>query len=183
MTFSRLANQGWNFWEEFDKREYYETEAIEKFAIEIPEMEDRTKGRALDLVQCGPVDRFDARITGTSDYAAAADSDMVIITAGIPRKPGMSRDDLVQTNVKIVGSVSEQIARVCTTIRNIGRAGIGVLQYQWMLLGGLRTEYSPTGRGGARYSRFDLEVHCARPLRPWTGYAPLPPIPICPTES
>ena len=52
----------------------------------------------------------------------------------------------------------EQIANVCTTIRNVGRAGIGVLQYHWMLLGGLRTEYSPTGRGGARYSRFDLEV-------------------------
>ena len=80
--------------------------------IEIPEMEDRTKGRALDLAHCGPVDRFDARITGTCDYAAAADSDLVIITAGLPRKPGMSRDDLVQTNVKIVGSVSERIARV-----------------------------------------------------------------------
>lgn len=51
-----------------------------------------------------------------------------------------------------------QIERVCQTIRNMGRAGIGVLQYQWMLLGGLRTEYSPTGRGGARYSRFDLDV-------------------------
>jgi mannonate dehydratase len=49
----------------------------------------------------------------------------------------------------------EQIANVCQTIRNMGRAGIGVLQYQWMLLGGLRTEYSPTGRGGARYSRFE----------------------------
>jgi len=80
--------------------------------IEIPEMEDRTKGRALDLAQCGPVDRFDARITGTSDYAAAADSDLVILTAGLPRKPGMSRDDLVETNVKIVGSCSEKIAKV-----------------------------------------------------------------------
>jgi malate dehydrogenase len=80
--------------------------------LEIPQMEDRTKGRALDLAQCGPVDRFDARIVGTSDYAAAADSDLVIITAGLPRKPGMSRDDLVQTNVKIVGSVSEQIGKV-----------------------------------------------------------------------
>jgi len=52
----------------------------------------------------------------------------------------------------------EQIANVCTTIRNMSKAGIGVLQYQWMLLGGLRTEYSPTGRGGARVSRFDWEV-------------------------
>jgi mannonate dehydratase len=52
----------------------------------------------------------------------------------------------------------EQIANVCTTIRNMGKAGIQVLQYQWMLLGGLRTEYCPVGRGGARVSRFDWEV-------------------------
>lgn len=81
--------------------------------IDIPEMEDRTKGRVLDLSQCGPVDRFDAHITGSANYDAAAGSDVVILTAGIPRKPGMSRDDLVQTNVKIVGSVSEQLAKVC----------------------------------------------------------------------
>ena len=52
----------------------------------------------------------------------------------------------------------EQIAHVCETIRNMGKAGISVLQYQWMLLGGLRTEYCPVGRGGARVSRFDWEV-------------------------
>lgn len=80
--------------------------------IDIPDFADKTAGKALDLAQCGPVDRFDCRITGTSDYAAAADSDVVILTAGLPRKPGMSRDDLVQTNVKIVGSCAEQIAKV-----------------------------------------------------------------------
>ena len=80
--------------------------------IDIPDFADRTAGRTLDLAQCGPIDRFDCNIVGTSDYAPAAGSDIVIITAGIPRRPGMSRDDLVQTNVKIVGSVSEQIARV-----------------------------------------------------------------------
>ncbi len=58
----------------------------------------------------------------------------------------------------------EQIANVCTTIRNMGKAGIGVLQYQWMLLGGLRTEYSPTGRGGARVSRFDWDVAKRSPI-------------------
>ncbi|MCH7527176.1 MAG: malate dehydrogenase [Planctomycetes bacterium] len=79
--------------------------------LDIPDFADKTKGKALDLAQCGPVDRFDAKITGTADYADTAGSDLVIITAGIPRKPGMSRDDLVQTNVKIVGSVSEQIAK------------------------------------------------------------------------
>jgi len=78
--------------------------------IDIPEAADRTKGKALDLAQCGPVERFDCRITGGSDYADAKGSDVVIITAGLPRKPGMSRDDLIETNVKIVGSVAERVA-------------------------------------------------------------------------
>jgi len=80
--------------------------------IDIPELADRTKGKALDLAQCGPVARFDCRIIGGSDYRDAKDSDVVIITAGLPRKPGMSRDDLIETNVKIVGSVSTEIAKV-----------------------------------------------------------------------
>jgi len=80
--------------------------------IDIPEMADKTAGKALDLAQCGPVDRFDCNIIGTSDYKHAADSDVVVITAGLPRKPGMSRDDLIQTNVKIVKSVTEQVAKV-----------------------------------------------------------------------
>ena len=58
----------------------------------------------------------------------------------------------------------EQIEHVCTTIRNMGEAGISVLQYQWMLLGGLRTEYCPVGRGGARVSRFDWEVAKRSPI-------------------
>lgn len=80
--------------------------------IDIPEFSDKTAGKALDLAQCGPVERFDSRIVGSADYKDAANSDVVVITAGIPRKPGMSRDDLIQTNVKIVGSVAEQVAKV-----------------------------------------------------------------------
>ena len=80
--------------------------------IDIPDFADKTAGKALDLAQCGPIERFDCNITGTADYDAASGSDVVIITAGIPRKPGMSRDDLIQTNVKIVKSVSEKIAKV-----------------------------------------------------------------------
>jgi malate dehydrogenase len=80
--------------------------------IDIPDFKDKTAGKALDLAQCGPVDRFDCRIIGTSEYGPAEGSDVVIITAGIPRRPGMSRDDLIQTNVKIVGSVSERIKAV-----------------------------------------------------------------------
>lgn len=79
--------------------------------LDIPKAQDAVKGKMLDLAQCGPIERFDAHITGTADYAEIADSDVVVITAGIPRKPGMSRDDLVATNVEIVGSVSTQIAK------------------------------------------------------------------------
>ena len=64
----------------------------------------------MTLACCAPIERFDASIIGTSEYADVAGSDVVIVTAGIPRKPGMSRDDLIATNVKIVHSVSEQIA-------------------------------------------------------------------------
>jgi malate dehydrogenase len=78
--------------------------------VDIPDMEDLVKGKMLDLAQCSPIERFDANIVGTADYAETAGSDVVVLTAGVPRKPGMSRDDLIQTNVRIVKSVSEQIA-------------------------------------------------------------------------
>ena len=67
------------------------------------------KGKALDLFESSPVEHFDARITGTSDYKDTANSDVVIITAGIPRKPGMSRDDLLSTNAKIMKDVCKGI--------------------------------------------------------------------------
>jgi len=69
------------------------------------------EGRMLDLLEAGPIERFDAAIEATDDYAALAGSDVVVVTAGIPRKPGMSRDDLIETNVKIVKSISTEIAR------------------------------------------------------------------------
>jgi malate/lactate dehydrogenase len=67
------------------------------------------QGKALDLNQMGPVLGFEPRIAGTNSYEETAGSDVVVITAGLPRSPGMSRDDLVTTNEKIVGSVTEQI--------------------------------------------------------------------------
>ena len=63
-------------------------------------MENPTKGKALDMLEAGPVQGFDANIIGTSDYADTNDSDIVIITAGIARKPGMSRDDLSSNEPK-----------------------------------------------------------------------------------
>jgi malate dehydrogenase len=78
--------------------------------LDIPDKEGVAKGKAIDLWCCSPIERFDSNILGTSDYKDIAGSDVVVITAGLPRKPGMSRDDLIQTNVKIVKSVSEQVA-------------------------------------------------------------------------
>ena len=73
-------------------------------------VEGRPQGIALDLAQAGPVEDFDALITGANDYEATAGSDVVIITAGLPRKPGMSRDDLLKKNFDVMKSVTEQIA-------------------------------------------------------------------------
>ncbi len=77
--------------------------------LDIPQTEDMPKGKALDLMQASPIMGFDCLVTGTTDYADTADSDVVVITAGIARKPGMSRDDLLSTNAKIVSSVAEQV--------------------------------------------------------------------------
>ncbi|MFJ7927601.1 malate dehydrogenase [Peribacillus sp. NPDC096448] len=79
--------------------------------VDIPQAENPTKGKALDMAEAGPVLGFDANIIGTSDYAETADSDVVIITAGIARKPGMSRDDLVQTNQKVMKSVTKEVVK------------------------------------------------------------------------
>ena len=79
--------------------------------LDIPQAGDMPKGKALDLFEASPLLGYNANITGTNDYADTANSDVVVVTAGIPRKPGMSRDDLLATNAKIVSSVAEQIAK------------------------------------------------------------------------
>ena len=74
--------------------------------------ENFAEGKALDIWQTAPVDMYDTRITGsTADYSKTANSDVVVITSGLPRKPGMSRDDLIQTNAGIVKSVTENIIK------------------------------------------------------------------------
>ncbi|TWT43171.1 malate dehydrogenase [Botrimarina hoheduenensis] len=78
--------------------------------LDIPgDMADMPRGKALDLMQSSPIFGFDANVIGTNDYADSAGSDVVVITAGIPRKPGMSRDDLLATNAKIMTAVCEQV--------------------------------------------------------------------------
>jgi len=69
------------------------------------------QGKALDLTEAAPIEKHDANLIGSNNYEASEKSDVVIITAGIARKPGMSRDDLLSTNAKIMKSVTEQIAR------------------------------------------------------------------------
>jgi malate dehydrogenase len=80
-------------------------------AVDIPQAQGVVKGRMLDLAEAMPIELADAKITGTTDYAEIESSDVVVVTAGLPRKPGMSRDDLIQTNVKIVKSVCENVKK------------------------------------------------------------------------
>jgi malate dehydrogenase len=77
--------------------------------VDIPATETMPKGKGLDLMQAGPIMGFDSNIVGCTDYGPTANSNVVVITAGIARKPGMSRDDLLSTNAKIVGSVAENV--------------------------------------------------------------------------
>lgn len=70
------------------------------------------EGKALDMWETSPINMYDTRIKGvTNDYSATADSEVVVITSGLPRKPGMSRDDLISTNAGIVKSVTENVIK------------------------------------------------------------------------
>ncbi|WP_100399853.1 malate dehydrogenase [Bacillus sp. FJAT-44742] len=79
--------------------------------VDIPDMEGPTKGKALDMLESTPVQGVDSNVVGTSKYEDTAGSDVVVITAGIARKPGMSRDDLVNTNAKIMKSVTKEVVK------------------------------------------------------------------------
>jgi malate dehydrogenase len=79
--------------------------------LDIPQTGDMPKGKALDLLQASPIVGFDCNVTGTTNYDDTVGSDVVVITAGIPRKPGMSRDDLLATNAKIMTDVCENVKR------------------------------------------------------------------------
>lgn len=79
--------------------------------LDIPDKEGVAKGKALDIMQAGALDGFDATVTGTSKYGDIKGSDVVIVTAGIPRKPGMSRDDLLSINLGIMRSVAKNVKK------------------------------------------------------------------------
>ncbi len=75
-------------------------------------LEGIPQGKALDLLEAGPIEGYDVRVKGTNDYADTANSDVVVMTAGFPRKPGMSRDDLLKANYDVVKSTIEKVAKV-----------------------------------------------------------------------
>ena len=79
--------------------------------IDIPDKADYAKGKALDMFQAAPIHGYDTRITGGADYVLTEGSQVCIITAGLPRKPGMSRMDLLGVNAKIVRQVAENVAK------------------------------------------------------------------------
>jgi malate dehydrogenase len=96
-------------------------------------MEGIPQGKALDIVEASPVEGFDASVTGTNDYTELANADVVIVTAGVARKPGMSRDDLVGINTKVMKQVGEGLKKNCPDafvicITNPLDAMVGVLQ-------------------------------------------------------
>ena len=74
-------------------------------------VEGMPQGKALDMYEASPVERYDVKVTGTNDYADTAGSDVVIITSGLARKPGMSRDDLLKKNLEIVSSVTREVVK------------------------------------------------------------------------
>ena len=88
-----------------------EQELGDVVVLDIPATEGMPAGKALDILESAPVYGYDSHVKGTTDYGDTANSDVVVVTAGLPRKPGMSRDDLLNTNAGIVKSVTEQIAK------------------------------------------------------------------------
>lgn len=126
------------------------------------------EGKALDMWETSPIDLYDTRIVGsTNDYSKTANSDVVVITSGLPRKPGMSRDDLINTNAKIVKSVTENvIAHSPEAIVIVVSNPLDVMCYTAFLTTGKKNKNKVMGMAGildtARYRSFlALELNCS----------------------
>ena len=85
--------------------------SLARTVVMIDVVEGVPQGKGLDQWQCGPIEGFDTRLIGSNGYDDAAGADLFVVTAGIPRKPGMSRDDLVKTNMAIVRGVTQELVR------------------------------------------------------------------------
>ena len=105
--------------------------------LDIPATGDMPKGKGLDLAQAGPIVGFDSKIIGTNSYADTAGSDVVVVSAGIPRKPGMSRDDLLATNARIVSNVAEELRSTSpeATVIVVSNPLDAMVQQMWKVTG------------------------------------------------
>src|SRR5215471_131226 len=108
--------------------------------FDIPQGEGAIKGKALDINQLAAVDGYDCRVTGTTDWKDVAGSDVVIITAGIPRKPGMSREDLLDINLKIMKDVAANAKQHCPNAFVINVANpLDAMVYAFQKITGFKT--------------------------------------------
>ena len=115
------------------------------------------QGKALDIAESAPVDGFDAALTGANSYEGIAGADVCIVTAGVPRKPGMSRDDLLGINLKVMKSVGEGIARHAPDA-----FVICITNPLDAMVWALRAVLGPADREGLRHGRHPRQ----RPLPP-----------------
>ena len=103
---------------------------LARTVVMVDVVEGVPQGKGLDQWQSGPIEGYDARVIGSNDYDAAAGSELFIVTAGIARKPGMSRDDLVKTNAGIVASVSDDAMSAVPQELRDGAYGLGATRLQ-----------------------------------------------------
>jgi malate dehydrogenase len=134
--------------------------------VDVPQVDGMPQGKALDLFEASPVEGYDSKITGTTSYEATADSDVVIVTAGLARKPGMSRDDLISKNTEIVKSVAASVAKFSPkTVMIVVSNPLDAMVYVAWKASGLPTKQI-IGQAGvldtARYRSFlAMEIGCS----------------------
>jgi malate dehydrogenase len=134
--------------------------------VDVPQVDGMPQGKALDLFEASPVEGYDSKIIGTTSYEATADSDVVIVTAGLARKPGMSRDDLINKNTEIVKSVAASVAKFSPkTVMIVVSNPLDAMVYVAWKASGLPTKQI-IGQAGvldtARYRSFlAMEVGCS----------------------
>ncbi len=118
-------------------------------------VEDMPQGKALDMSEASPVELYDGAVTGTNDYEDLADSDVVVVTSGLPRKPGMTREDLLQQNAEIVGSVVQNVAQVAPNcILIVVSNPLDIMTYHAWKISGFPTERVVGQAGVLDSSRF-----------------------------
>jgi len=127
--------------------------------LDRPELSDPMKGKALDMMALRPHGGYDVNLSGSGDYADLEGADVLVITAGLPRKPGMTRDDLLQTNLGIIGNVAEQVKKYCPNAFVIITTNpLDAMVYAFYKLSGLPMERVIGMAGALDSGRFEAFV-------------------------